>query len=705
MKSVYILVLFCLATLSEALAQTCLSYEMHVENMKDPAYRAAQAKLEAETQQYLLDKAVQDTTTLIIPIVFHVIHNGGPENISAAQIRNQVATLNVEFKRLQSDTTLTPTPFKALGGRFNVEFRLATIDPNGKCTNGITRTYSPISACSEIGNDVKSLIYWPSNKYLNIWLVTTMRYSIGAACNGGGYAQFPGGLATTDGVEIRADLIGSIGTAASNPSFGNWKGRYLIHELGHWFNLRHIWGDATCGNDQVADTPPAQASNSGCPVFPQRPNNSCGSDQNGEMTSNYMDYSTGACLNIFTKQQVTRMEAAINGSASSRNNLWKPANLILTGTNTTSLPNCLAVPEMKPYGTKIICNSGTVAFTDVSYGGTKTSRHWSFPGGTTTGNPSDSIINITYAMPGTYQVSLMVKKGVDSTTVSYAGKVVVISSTADPEHTAPVEEGFSSDTLNQWIALNPDGDEGFKRSSLTGADEAGCVVLNNFHNKPGRLDDLISPAYNLSGLLNATLTYKIAFAKKTSTSRDKLEVYLSTNCGQNWTKRSTKIANDATNKLETVTTNQTSAFVPPTGSTQWRLETVTLNSTYMVNGFRMKFTLTGSSGNNLYIDDIRINGTPVVGTLDALEEISDIEIYPNPTDGELKIRLPKSIQDGVELLVMDVCGKVQKQMDLNSGKSENQESLVNLEGLKPGIYFCALKRHGILVSVKKIQVE
>lgn len=710
MKKIYILGVLALVLFTRANAQKCLSHEMHLQHMaSDPRYRAEQEKLEAETQQYMQNKSIQDTTTLIIPVVFHVVHTGGSDNISVAQIRNQIATLNVEFKRLQSDTSLTPAPFKALGGRFNVEFRLATIDPNGNCTNGITRHYSPIATCAEVAEDVKSLVYWPSTKYLNIWLVASMRYDGMIACQGGGYAQFPGGGATTDGIEIRGDLIGSIGTATTNSAFGNWKGRYLIHELGHWFNLRHIWGDATCGNDLISDTPPAFQSNSGCPVFPHNANNSCGSNANGEMTSNYMDYSTGACLNIFTKQQVTRMEAAINGSASGRNNLWKPANLILTGTNTTTMPTCLSVPEMKPYGTKLVCGSGVVSFTDVSYGGTATSRRWNFPGGTSTGSPSDSIINITYSTPGTYAVSLTRKKDGDSATTTYQSKVVVLTSSADAEHIAPVNEAFDNPTLEQWIALNPDGDQGFKRSATTGSTAAGCVTLSNFSNGPGRIDELISPAYNLTGVTGATLKYKLAFAKRSNSNKDKLEVYISSNCGLTWTKRSTFIANNAITGggiLQTVSSNVNSnAFNPSVGSAQWREETIALSASFLVSGFRVKFTFTGSGGNNLYIDDVNITGTPILGNSGLATSDEEIELYPNPTEGELRIRVPESLRGTMEVRMMDVCGKTVKQLEISNIETDGNDSFIDLNGMKPGVYFCSIRRKGASVALKKVLIQ
>lgn len=686
-------------------AQNCLTHEFHLQQLQDPKYRQAQEDLEEFTRQYIQNKNTQDTATLIIPTVFHVIHTGGGDNISDAQILDQMRILNLEFKRKQADTALTPVPFRPLGGVFRVEFRLATLDPDGNCTNGITRHYSPVATCAEVGNDVKSLVYWPSNRYLNIWLVASMRYSIGAQCTGGGYAQFPGGQASTDGVEIRGDLIGSIGTATTNSGWGNFRGRYLIHELGHWFNLRHIWGDATCGNDLVSDTPPAEQDNSGCPAFPHNANNTCGSDANGEMTSNYMDYSQGACLNIFTKQQVLRMEAAMNSSASSRNNLWKPANLALTGTATLQTPNCLATPEMKPYGTKTLCGGGVVSFTDVSFGGKATGRRWNFPGGTSTGQPTDSIINVTYSTPGTYSVSLTRKRAGDSATTTYSQKVVVLADTADNQHVAPVNEGFDTPaSANSWIALNPDNDEGYNRVATTGFTAAGCLGLLNSNNGPARIDELITPAYDLTTLANATVKYRVAFAKKTSTNRDKLEVYVSNNCGNSWTKRSTKIANDATNPLQTITSNVTTNFSPNIGSTQWREETVALSGSFLVNKFRMKFVFTGSGGNNFYLDDFQITGTPVVANEDLVHAQWDIQLWPNPNDGNFMIRLPYYRSRALTLEVHDLCGRMCKRTVLQADPDVT-EMPVQLRDLKPGVYLCSFYTGDAAPVIRKVIIE
>ena len=173
----------------------------------------------------------------IIPVVFHIIHEGGSENIPASWIRNQIDSLNKDYRRLNADTINTPSPFKQLSADCNVEFRLAQLDPNGNCTDGIVRVFSQET---NLGNDdSKALSYWPSNKYLNIWVVKFID-SQGGAGTILGYAQFPGfGPAATDGVMLRSDVVGCIG-----PDPFNYKGRTLTHEVGHWLGLRHIWGDA-----------------------------------------------------------------------------------------------------------------------------------------------------------------------------------------------------------------------------------------------------------------------------------------------------------------------------------------------------------------------------------------------------------------------------------------------------------------------------
>jgi len=229
---------------------------------------------------------------ITIPTVVHVIYSNSNENISDAQIQSQIDVLNLDFRLLNLDADNT-WPQNADS---EIEFCLASVDPNGNSTSGITRKSS--STTSWGTNDAMKFASsggvnaWPTGDYLNIWV-----------CNIGGgilgYAQFPGGAASTDGVVVGPNYFGTTGFLSS-PFDG---GRTTTHEIGHWLNLRHIWGDGGCNvDDFVSDTPTSDASNGGCAVG----HVSCGTT---DMVQNYMDYSDDACMNLFTEGQKTRMRA------------------------------------------------------------------------------------------------------------------------------------------------------------------------------------------------------------------------------------------------------------------------------------------------------------------------------------------------------------------------------------------------------------
>jgi hypothetical protein len=191
-----------------------------------------------------------------------------------------------------------------LCGDFKIQFCLAKIDPNGKATSGIVRrkttkksfsSNDAVKFSSRGGDDA-----WPADQYLNIWV-----------CNLGhgllGYAQFPGGPASTDGVVILYSAFGDTLTVKAPYD----KGRTATHEIGHWLNLRHIWGDdngACTGSDLVGDTPNQANSNFGCPTFPHV---SCSNGPNGDMFMNYMDYTDDACMFMFTNGQRDRSYAVL----------------------------------------------------------------------------------------------------------------------------------------------------------------------------------------------------------------------------------------------------------------------------------------------------------------------------------------------------------------------------------------------------------
>lgn len=268
-----------------------------------------------------------------IPVIVHIVHNaeavnsvtattGG--NLNAAQIIDQINILNKDFNGTNADTNLIPAVFKPLLGKFQVNFCLAVVNPTGGvlAEPGIDRIdrvskgwTAPPYTQAYTDATIKPNSIWDVNRYFNIWVM-----SLGSSLLG--YATFPNpgstgllgltapfGGPTTDGVVILNTAFGSIGTAASFVPYN--KGRTATHEVGHWIGLRHIWGDASCGNDYCNDTPTQQAQNFNCPAFPKI---SCSNGPNGEMHMNFMDYTNDACMYMFTKDQKYRAQLIMTGS-------------------------------------------------------------------------------------------------------------------------------------------------------------------------------------------------------------------------------------------------------------------------------------------------------------------------------------------------------------------------------------------------------
>ncbi len=278
---------------------------------EQPSFRANQQRAEQATARALTSGEAERVARRLvtIPVVVHVVHRTAAEDISEEQVQSQIDVLNHDFRATNPDVSQVPAPWQGLVGDAKIEFRLARKDPAGKRTDGIVRVPTERRSFGP-GDDVKRAskggsAAWPADAYLNIWVCTL---------GGGllGYAQFPGGPKATDGVVVLNTAVGTGGTAAA-PFDG---GRTLTHEIGHWLNLRHIWGDTLdcSGGDRVPDTPNCEGPNTGAPTFPVV---TCGNGPHGGMFMNYMDYVDDAAMFMFTAGQVTRMNACLAGPRSS----------------------------------------------------------------------------------------------------------------------------------------------------------------------------------------------------------------------------------------------------------------------------------------------------------------------------------------------------------------------------------------------------
>lgn len=285
-----------------ALQRGCPSEEIRkIALQNSPELRQKYSELETKTEKFVNDlklgKVLSDGT-VEIPVVVNVLYRTTSENISASRIAEQIAVLNADYGGTNSDAANIPTAFQSLkAGDVKVRFRLANT-VRKSTTKTSWSTNDAMKKSSTGGIDATS----PAN-YLNIWVVGNMGQILG-------YATFPesSGL-WNDGVVIAASYFGTTGASAP---FN--KGRTATHEVGHYLNLRHIWGDANCGNDLVSDTPTQTGPNYGTPSYPLY--NTCGGVQRSVMFMNYMDYVDDAAMFMFSAGQKTRMQSVVASSGS-----------------------------------------------------------------------------------------------------------------------------------------------------------------------------------------------------------------------------------------------------------------------------------------------------------------------------------------------------------------------------------------------------
>ncbi|MBL7888765.1 MAG: PKD domain-containing protein [Bacteroidia bacterium] len=605
-----------------------------------------------------------------IPVVFHIIHQNGTENITDAQIHDQMRILNEDYSKMNANNANTVAAFQSISADCQIAFKLAQKDPNGNCTNGIDRIYS---AETNIGDDGSKLNPWPRNKYLNVWVVKTI--DNGAA----GYAYLPGTAfnPATDGIIILHNYIGSIGTGNSVVSHA------LTHEVGHYLNLLHCWGNGNTpgvatncsADDNVTDTPNTIGWTS-CNLTGA----TCGSAVDN--VQNFMEYSY--CSTMFTTGQKNRMHNALNSSSAQRNQLSTTTNLTATGLSTPAV--LCAADFLSNSSTNIVCAGDDVTFTDNSWNGDPTSWSWSFPGGTPS-TSADSNPTITYNTPGVYDVSLTVSNGSGSVSTTKTSYVIVNHNTAQYSNTV-YSEGFETATIpgTDWNIKNMNsGSNTWQITTTAAATGTNSVRILNTSTSVGHVDELLGPSIDMTQIAGTTptLTFKVAHAQKTSTSADKLQFYVSTNCGETWVLR--KALTGAS--LSTAGVVGTS-FVP--NASQWVTQSVNLNGYTSQTNLYYMFRFTSDGGNNIYIDDINLAGTQV-GIEDEIANNLNFNVFPNPSTENTTISFDLIDKLNVDLRVLDVVGR--EVSVIYSGNLNNGEYKYNVNEhakLAAGVYFVKL---------------
>lgn len=570
-----------------------------------------------------------------VPVVVHVIHNGEAigvgANISDEQIVSQIKVLNKDFKRLNADSTSTPDEFKSVAGKFNIEFVLAKQSPDGITTTGINRVKGTKTQWATTDDaTLKALSYWPAEDYLNIWVTNLSSTLLG-------YAQFPvsslAGLESAvdnrlvDGVVIDYTVFGSIDDGSFSLTSAYNKGRTTTHEIGHFFGLRHIWGDVTScttTTDYVDDTPAQNASTSGCPSNPQT---AC---SNHKMFQNYMDYTNDACMNIYTVGQVDRMVNVIENSPRrvsllTSHGLDSPDPIsndlslveIVSPTNTECDHTLTASIKIKNVGLNAVSSAAIQLKVNSVIIETK---DFAFSPSLNSGDEIQIYFSSQIFNSGTNSFEFQIQKTNGTTDAKTSDNLLSVPAFIPYSIALPFSEGFNSlpstwfitnsDALTTWsIATAP--------NSIT-SNTSLSINLFNYSTGVGESDVITTPIFDLTQSASPYFAFDVAYA--TGASRiDQLKVYVITECGG--IVEANKIYDKSGSTLATAGSSSTS-FIP-TGIYDWRREIISLNNIKSSSRVQLAFVVVNGQGNNLYIDNVAV-------TSEVKENVS-IQKVTNPS--------------------------------------------------------------------------
>lgn len=560
----------------------------------------------------------------IIPVVVHVMYYNFSDSISIEQIEDAIAVLNEDYSRSNNDAGNVRSVFAARQADMEIEFRLAKIDPNGNATNGVT--YQQSDRSLEADDAIKTEVNWPNTKYLNIWTVRDI--DLGLPPSQGtilGYAAFPynNQPTTDDGIVIRHDAMGRIGTSVGN-------GRTLTHEAGHFFNLYHPFQGGCNGGDLINDTPPVASASYGCNLN----RNSCNSGTGDEpdMIENFMDYADDVCANTFTNGQKARAKGALSASNHPqwrRGMLTTSSNLSATGVNSTTAsasPTAGFTPAEK-----VTCVGVPLEFINTSASHLPgTTYNWTFngPGGqslsSTQENPS-----MTFTQAGDYNVTLTVTNAAGTDAVT-KNKVIRVHDSQNTLYrnrfTATFEKNIPNET---WTVIDNGDDRHWQTSNSASTGGSKSAVIPNFNNKAEDGADILQTTLiSLDQTSFATLNFSYAWAPRAGGNQDRLGIYISNNCGDSW-QLARLISSFQLNTTGTTVPN--SPFIPSAG--QWNQESVSLNNYLGPDPIMIRFEYTSGGGNNLYLDEIT---TSVSIGLDE-ESALNLSVYPNPADEYINV--------------------------------------------------------------------
>ena len=651
-----------------------------------------------------------------IAVVIHVIHNGEPYgegvNITDEQIYSQIEVLNEDYQRKNADTIKTQPEFLNAASKMNIEFVLARQTKDGNPTTGIVRVPGTKTSYGITVSErelLSGFSHWDPNIYLNIWVTNLTSPYIGLA-------QFPDldfpGLEdepnkdneATDGMVVDYQAFGSSQKVPGLDlqTFYNL-GRTSTHEIGHFFGLKHVWGDVTgsagCAvDDYVSDTPNSSMEYSG--VCTPSDHVSCGTN---DMFENFLYYTNDECMNIFTADQVVRMQTILE-SAPRRGSLLNSIGTVYPG----EMYFDLAINSIKSPG-KVVCNdelnpvvevknNGTIPVTDfdIVYNFNNTEQTYTYQGDTIF---SGAIIEIqldqSTIQNGNYKLSVTLSNIPDDTNGSN-NQMDHVFAVHDQTDFIPLREQFEAINLNatEWIAINEDNKTGWEltEAPLTSDENISAFInLYNYEDKQ-QLDWLISPSLDFSEAMEASVFFRASYAKNQNFN-DQLRVLGSKDCGVNF--------DDVLEVFSSSDLSVTASgdFWEPANQKDWLTHSIDLNEYAGKQNIRLAFLSVNDFGNNLYLDDIEIFATDEDKVVKTAQ--NSFTLYPNPTDdGLFKLSFNTSERQNVVIYIYDQMGRI-LMMD-EYPNTLNQTYYYDLTGYRSGVYFINAKGKDFVRSKKLV---
>ncbi|HVZ57543.1 MAG TPA: M43 family zinc metalloprotease [Chitinophagaceae bacterium] len=654
---------------------------------KDPTLKARMARQEAAFEQAvearLRNKAFakEQAAPVLVPVVFHIVLSN-PSLVTDAQIQAQLDTINRDYAGLNGDSVHIPSYFKALFGKSQINFCLAQRNPNGEPTTGIIRATTSQSSFTiddkvkhaETGGDNA----WDPTRYLNVWV-----------CNlsGGylGYGTFPGmGNLVDQGVVIH------YGSVPGGFLTGYNEGKTLTHEIGHYFNLYHVWGDdggACTGTDYVDDTPNQADATSGCPSGVKT--DACSPTPPGILYQDYMDYSDDACLVMFTNGQVARMETALNSLRVSLLTSDGCQPVVLKSND--AAVRAILQPESRlcnPGFTPAITlyNRGSSPLTSVTIlaqvdNGSIVATPWT--GNLASLGTTTVTLSALTAPTGNHVLTVYTSTPNGVADENSSNDTLHYNIMYFPPFNPPIAESFEGSNFppDGWDIVNPDGYYTWQK--VTGVSKTGqsSVFIDNYdYSINGQQDYLRLPQVNIANVDSAFISFQVAAATYTEPTTlnntwDTLEVLVSTDCGATYTSVYKKWGS----LLVTHPGATTKAYVPT--STEWRKDSIDISSFIGAGTVLLAFRNTTEYENNIYLDDINVRTVTVNPNLKA----KGFLVTPSPTSGQIAVQFYPQPKDLKAIVIYSSFGQKVLETDINLGEANNYYSY-DLSRFAPGVY-------------------